>query len=65
MVNIAIFERQKGLMNARYTGRPSPYYKDSHRKLRDAVRQWCEEVCQRPSIYSTAYLHSFSNELHL
>lgn len=26
-----------------YTGRPSPYYKDSHRRLRDAVRKWCEE----------------------
>ncbi|KAF2471680.1 acyl-CoA dehydrogenase-like protein [Lindgomyces ingoldianus] len=26
-----------------YTGRPSPYYKESHRRLRDAVRQWCDE----------------------
>lgn len=26
-----------------YTGRPSAYYKDSHRRLRDAVRTWCEE----------------------
>ncbi|KAJ4365121.1 hypothetical protein N0V83_008739 [Neocucurbitaria cava] len=26
-----------------YTGRPSAYYKDSHRKLRDAVRKWCDE----------------------
>ena len=29
----------------RYTGRPSPYYKESHRKLRDYVRAWCDEVC--------------------
>ncbi|PSN68648.1 acyl-CoA dehydrogenase-like protein [Corynespora cassiicola Philippines] len=26
-----------------YTGRPSPYYRESHRRLRDAVRKWCEE----------------------
>ncbi|KAF2692123.1 acyl-CoA dehydrogenase-like protein [Lentithecium fluviatile CBS 122367] len=26
-----------------YTGRPSPYYKESHRRLRDAVRKWCDE----------------------
>ncbi|KAJ4352658.1 hypothetical protein N0V95_004042 [Ascochyta clinopodiicola] len=26
-----------------YTGRPSPYYKESHRKLRDYVRAWCNE----------------------
>ncbi|KAH6639545.1 acyl-CoA dehydrogenase-like protein [Boeremia exigua] len=26
-----------------YTGRPSPYYEDSHRKLRDYVRAWCDE----------------------
>ncbi|KAF2809764.1 long-chain specific acyl-CoA dehydrogenase [Mytilinidion resinicola] len=26
-----------------YTGRPSPYYKDSHRRLRDHVRKWTEE----------------------
>ena len=32
----------------RYTGRPSPYYKESHRKLRDYVRAWCDEV--RPNI---------------
>ena len=28
----------------RYTGRPSPYYKEIHRKLRDYVRAWCDEV---------------------
>lgn len=28
----------------RYTGRPSPYYKESHRKLRDYVRAWCDEA---------------------
>lgn len=27
----------------RYSGRPSPYYKESHRRLRDAVRKWGEE----------------------
>ncbi|KAH8730294.1 acyl-CoA dehydrogenase-like protein [Phaeosphaeriaceae sp. PMI808] len=26
-----------------YTGRPSAYYNDSHRQLRDAIRSWCEE----------------------
>ncbi|KAF2202454.1 acyl-CoA dehydrogenase-like protein [Delitschia confertaspora ATCC 74209] len=26
-----------------YTGRPSPYYKESHCRLRDAVRKWCDE----------------------
>ncbi|KAJ9611678.1 hypothetical protein H2200_004862 [Cladophialophora chaetospira] len=26
-----------------YTGRPSPYYKDSHRQLRKAVRKWVED----------------------
>ncbi|OSS51643.1 hypothetical protein B5807_03857 [Epicoccum nigrum] len=26
-----------------YTGRPSPYYRESHRKLRDYVRAWCDE----------------------
>ncbi|KAK3201561.1 hypothetical protein GRF29_185g1339457 [Pseudopithomyces chartarum] len=26
-----------------YTGRPTPYYKDSHRRLRDTVRAWCEQ----------------------
>lgn len=31
----------------RYTGRPSPYYKESHRKLRDYVRAWCDEVRQK------------------
>jgi len=40
-----------------YSGRPTPYYKDSHRRLRDAVRNWCEEVClSRNSCH--AYDHS-------
>ncbi|KAL2850625.1 acyl-CoA dehydrogenase/oxidase [Aspergillus pseudoustus] len=26
-----------------YSGRPSPYYNDSHRRLREAVRRWTEE----------------------
>ena len=26
-----------------YGGRPSPYYKDSHRHLRNVVRQWVED----------------------
>lgn len=26
-----------------YSGRPSPYYNDSHRRLRKAVRQWVED----------------------
>lgn len=26
-----------------YTGHPSPYYKDGHRRLRDYVRKWTEE----------------------
>ena len=29
----------------RYTGRPSPYYNESHVKLRDFVRKWVEDVC--------------------
>ncbi|PVH95515.1 acyl-CoA dehydrogenase-like protein [Periconia macrospinosa] len=26
-----------------YTGHPSPYYKESHRRLRDFMRKWCEK----------------------
>lgn len=26
-----------------YTGRPSPYYKESHRRLRDTLRKWCDK----------------------
>jgi len=29
----------------RYSGRPSPYYKESHAKLRNYLRKWTEEVC--------------------
>lgn len=37
------------MKSIRYTGRPSPYYKESHRKLRDYVRAWCDEVRLHPS----------------
>ncbi|KLJ12465.1 hypothetical protein EMPG_12504 [Blastomyces silverae] len=30
-------------MDYRYSGRPSPYYNESHFRLRDAVRKWTEE----------------------
>lgn len=36
----------------RYTGRPTPYYKESHRRLRDAVRNWCEEVSWKHAVVS-------------
>lgn len=32
------------VINDRYTGRPSPYYNESHVKLRDFVRRWVEDV---------------------
>lgn len=35
-----VITRQK-----RYTGRPSAYYNESHYRVRDAVRTWCDEVC--------------------
>lgn len=31
-------------MHRRYAGRPSPYYNESHVKLRDFVRKWIEDV---------------------
>ncbi|KAF2833915.1 acyl-CoA dehydrogenase-like protein [Ophiobolus disseminans] len=38
-----------------YTGRPSPYYKESHRRLRDAVRSWCEEnIAQHTDAWNEA-----------
>ena len=37
--------------NSWAAGAPSPYYNDSHRQLRKALRAWMEEViiiCQQP-----------------
>ncbi|KAH7389360.1 acyl-CoA dehydrogenase-like protein [Phaeosphaeria sp. MPI-PUGE-AT-0046c] len=38
-----------------YSGRPSPYYNESHRRLRDAVRTWCEEnIAQHTDAWNEA-----------
>ncbi|KAF2035621.1 acyl-CoA dehydrogenase-like protein [Setomelanomma holmii] len=38
-----------------YTGRPSAYYKDSHKRLRDAVRTWCEDnIAQHTDAWNEA-----------
>lgn len=50
----------------RYSGRPSPYYKESHVKLQNWIRKWTEEVrFSFPKSVSDVSRHIHSPEIRL